>query len=90
MSPIFSFKSCWQALRMVYFLSIATPLSDSLDTDIFLPECPVLVGSRKLLANLFLLDVLEFDVILGMDWLSQHYTVVNCRSKEVIFRIPDE
>ena len=41
-------------------------------------------------ADLVLLDVIGFDVILGMDWLVQYYATVDCRAKEVIFRIPDE
>ena len=75
---------------MVVLLSVATPLSDSLDTDVFLFGCPVLVGSKELPVDLVLLDIMEFDVILRIDWLSQHYAVVDCQSKEVIFRIPDE
>ena len=75
---------------MIVLLSIATPLSDSLDSDVFIPRCHVLVGSRELPMDLVFLDVIEFDVILGMDWLSQHYTVVDYQSKEVIFRILDE
>ena len=55
---------------MVVSLSVAIPLSDSLDTDVFLLGCPVLVGSRELPVDFVLLDVMEFDVILGMDWLS--------------------
>ena len=47
----------------------------------------MLIEDRELLADLVLLDVMDFDVILGVDWLSQHYAIVNCRRKEVIFRI---
>ena len=42
-----------------------------------------------MLTDLVLLDVMDFDVILGMDWLSQHYATVDCQRKEVIFRILD-
>ena len=48
-------------------LSVATPLSDCLDSDVFLPNCPVLIEGRELLADLVLLDVMDFDVILGME-----------------------
>ena len=48
-----------------------------------------MIEGRDLLADLVLLDVMDFDVILGMDWLSQHFTTVDCRRKEVIFRILD-
>ena len=90
MSPVFALKSGWQASRMVIPLSVAIPLSDSLDTDVFLPGCPVLIEGRELSADLVLLDVIDFDVILGIDWLSQHYATVDCRRKVVIFRIPND
>ena len=68
--PVFASKSCWQASRMVIPLSVATPLSDSLDSDVFLLSCPVLIEDRELLADLVLLDVMNFNVILEMDWIS--------------------
>ena len=66
-SPIFALRMAWQASRMLFPLSVATPLSDELETDIFFPSCPVLVEGRELLEDLVLLDVIDFDVILGMD-----------------------
>ena len=75
---------------MAISLSVATPLSDSLDTDVILPSCPMLIEGRELLADLVLLDVMDFDVILGMNWLSQQYAMVDCQRKEVIFRIPND
>ena len=44
----------------------------------------MLVEGRELPADLVLLDVIVFDVILGMDWLAQYYATVDCRDKEVI------
>ena len=87
MSPVFTSKSSWQASRMANPLSVATPLSESLDSDIYFPNCPVLIVNRELLVDLVLLDVMDFDVILGMDWLSQHFATVDCRRKWLIFRI---
>ena len=90
MSPIFVSKSGWQAMRMAIHLSTAIPLSDSLDIDVVLLGCPVLIEGRELPADLVLLDVIDFDVILGMDWLSLHYATVDYRRKEVIFRISND
>ena len=50
----------------------------------------MLIEDRELLADLVLLDVMDFDVILGMDWLSQHFATVDCQRKEVIFRISND
>ena len=33
--------------------------------------------------------MLEFDVILGMDWLARHYASLDFREKVVIFRMPN-
>ena len=45
----------------------------------------------------FALDVMQDEnrvsklfVILGMDWLAQHYASLDCREKVVIFRIPND
>ena len=51
-------------------LSVATPLSDELEIDIVFPPCPVLVEGRELMVNLIILDLINFDVILKMDWLA--------------------
>ena len=42
-------------------------------TNVFFPSCPVLIEGRELPTDLVLLDVIGFDVILGMDWLAQYY-----------------
>ena len=69
-SLVFASKVTCQPSRMLYPLSVATPLSEELETSVFFPSCPVLVEERELPADLVLLDVIGFDVILGMDWLA--------------------
>ena len=44
----------------------------------------MLVECRELLADFVLLDVIDFNVILGMDGLAQHYASLDCREKVVI------
>ena len=63
-SSVFASKLGWQASRMAILLSVAIPLSDSLDTDVVLPSCPVLIEGKELPIDLVLLDVMDFDVIL--------------------------
>lgn len=45
---------------------------------------------HKLAANLILLDVGEFEAILGMDWLSDWHATLDCFSKRVCFQPPGE
>ncbi|KAA3483518.1 Retrovirus-related Pol polyprotein from transposon 17.6 [Gossypium australe] len=46
-------------------------------------NCPLMTPGYCFLADLMLLPVDEFDLILGMDWLTPHDAVVNCRRKVI-------
>ena len=39
-----------------------------------------------MLADLILMDMYAYDVILGMDWLVAYHASVDCFRKEVVFR----
>ncbi|XP_074327269.1 uncharacterized protein LOC141665187 [Apium graveolens] len=48
-------------------------------------ECPIVVGDRNCKVNLLPMDMHDFDIILGMDWLSEHHATIDCQGKMVIF-----
>lgn len=50
----------------------------SLDTDIVYIDCIISIEDRKLLVDLVLLDLKDFDVILGMDWLAAYHASMDC------------
>ena len=50
----------------------------------------VIIGGQEFMADLILLDIHDFDVILGMDWLSRHHATVDCYRKEVRFCRPGQ
>ena len=39
-------------------------------------------------ADLKVLDMIDFDVILGMDWLSSYHANLNCYAKIITLAIP--
>ena len=45
---------------------------------------------QEFMADLILLDIYDFDVILAMDWLSRDHATVDCYRKEVRFCRPRE
>ena len=49
-------------------------------------DCPIRIREYEFSGDLIELSFKEFDVILGMDWLSQHQVVVDCRMKRVTLR----
>ncbi|KAL0427480.1 UNVERIFIED_CONTAM: hypothetical protein Slati_2922800 [Sesamum latifolium] len=47
-------------------------------------------ASNDVISDLIVMDLKEFDVILGMDWLAQHRAVVDCYKKEVMIEFSGE
>ena len=56
----------------------------------FLSGCEVRIEDETFLVDLVELEILEFDVILGMDWLSAHHAVLDCFNKVVTLSIPSK
>ncbi|KAL2231155.1 UNVERIFIED_CONTAM: hypothetical protein Sindi_1709900, partial [Sesamum indicum] len=50
----------------------------------------VRIRDVNLLVDLIVLDLKEFDVIRGMDWLAQHKAIVDCYKKEVMIECSGE
>ena len=51
-------------------------------------DCPIRIREYEFSGDLIELSFRAFDVILGMDWLSRHLVVVDCRMKRVTLRTP--
>lgn len=41
-------------------------------------EVQIVINGVEFKANFIMIDTPEFDVILGMDWLSKHKGFINC------------
>ena len=75
-----------KSLELLDFeLLVSTPVGDTSMTNLVLKSCIICIDGRELLADLVLLDMHDFDVILGMDWLASYHTSVHCFEKEVVF-----
>jgi hypothetical protein len=69
-------------------ITVVTPVGKSLLCSKVVVDCSIIIGGRTLLANLVVFEMVGYDVILGMDWLSKHHAHINCQRKEIIFRLP--
>ncbi|KAL5541378.1 hypothetical protein UlMin_042469 [Ulmus minor] len=65
------------------------PSGDVLVSTQWLRAIPVLVANRELYVDLIILSMYDYDVILGMDFLSKYNATIECRHKRVVFR-PNE
>ena len=53
-------------------LVVTTPLGDRILRTYLFKGCEVVIEGFVLKANIIPLKMIDFDVILGMDWLSNH------------------
>ena len=52
-------------------------------------NCPLMVHDREFSVDLIVLPFHEFDLILGMDWLSKHRTIINYDKKAIVLKCFD-
>ena len=70
-------------------LVVATPVGHSVIAKKVFKGCVIHIGEHELPADLICMEISDFDVILGMDWLSCHHATVDCYEKVVQFEDPD-
>ncbi|XP_070039753.1 uncharacterized protein [Nicotiana tomentosiformis] len=71
-------------------VEVSTPVGDSIVANHVYRDCTVLINDRPTSVDLVELVMLDFDVIMGMDWLAACYANIYCRAKLVRFHFPGE
>ena len=67
MTPLVVMKFFVLPDNFVELFSVTTPVGDSIVAKRVYKSCPILLSNRATLVDLVELDMLDFDVILGMD-----------------------
>ena len=69
-------------------MRVSLPTGDPIFTNIVVRDSRVLIGGQEFPTDLVALDMRDFDVVLGIDWLSRHRATLDCYKKEVKFHRP--
>ncbi|XP_070022421.1 uncharacterized protein [Nicotiana sylvestris] len=67
---------------------VSTHVGDDIVVDRAYRLCVVTIGSLETSADLLLLVMVDFDVILGLDWLSPYHAILDCHAKMVNLALP--
>ena len=73
-----------------YDILVTNPLGHSVIVNRVYRDYPIRIQEYEFPGDLIELSFKEFDVILGMDWLSRHQVMVDCRMKRVTLRTLNE
>ncbi|XP_070040132.1 uncharacterized protein [Nicotiana tomentosiformis] len=76
--------------KLVKTFEVSTLVGDSVVVKQVYKGCIIVVHSRSTVADLIELDMVEFDIIMGLDWLASCHANIDCRSKIVRFQFPRE
>nr|GFB83530.1 hypothetical protein [Tanacetum cinerariifolium] len=68
-----------------HVLCISMPMQDSVRITHVYRNLPLQFDDKIRAINAFPLDMCEFDIIRGMDWLTEHHATIDCHSYRVIF-----
>ncbi|XP_070036866.1 uncharacterized protein [Nicotiana tomentosiformis] len=64
------------------------PVGDSIIVDCVYQSCLVVMGGFETIVDILLLNMVDYDVILGMDWLSPYHTILDFHTKTVTLAMP--
>ena len=64
-------------------LHVSSPLGTRVSVDLICRECELEISRILLTVDLRVMDMSEFDVILGMDWLMAHRVVIDYDRRRV-------
>ncbi|XP_070031845.1 uncharacterized protein [Nicotiana tomentosiformis] len=70
-------------------MHVSRPVGDSITVDHIYRSCVVTIRSLETSVDLLLLDIVDFDAVLGMDWLSPYHDVLDCHAKMMTLAMPE-
>ncbi|XP_073152282.1 uncharacterized protein [Henckelia pumila] len=62
---------------------VSLPSREELESSSVVRNCKVQMQSLVLCADFIVLKMVDFDAIFGMDWLSRHEAIIDCKRKTV-------
>ena len=71
-------------------LHMSSPLGTRVSVDMICRNCELEIFRILLTLDLRVMDMSDFDVILGMDWLTEHRVVIDCDRRRITIYTSDD
>ena len=65
-------------------LHVSSPLGIRVRVDQICQDCVLEISKIMLTVDLWVMDISDFDVIIGMDWLAAHRVIIDCDCRRII------
>ena len=70
-------------------LYVSSPLGTRVRIDQICRDCELDISEILLMVDLRVMNISDFDVILGMDWLIAHQVVIDCDNRRITAYTPN-
>ncbi|XP_078148594.1 uncharacterized protein LOC144544050 [Carex rostrata] len=87
-SSIFVEKCGWPTESSGKVLDVRTPLGSTTKIAKICRNLKIRIDGRDLLADMLVMDISEYDALLGIDWLTRHVATIECLRHTVKFALP--
>ncbi|KAK8701435.1 hypothetical protein V6N13_019822 [Hibiscus sabdariffa] len=67
-------------------LVVSNPIGKNMPINLICKECPITIRGIPFPIDLYVLPNCEFDLILGLDWLSEHQAWIDCYNRRLYLR----
>jgi len=71
-------------------LCVTTPIGSMYQSELIARDYSIIIQGKTFLANLILLRIQGYDVILGMDWLAKYCATIDCKQKTLVVSTLEE
>ena len=75
--------------QLSYDMHVTSLLGHSVNVNRVYKNCPIIIHDQEFSTDLIALPFHEFDLILGMTWLSKHWAIIYCDKKTIVLRCSD-
>ena len=75
--------------QLPYDMHVTSPLGHSVRVNRVYKNCHLVIHDKEFSVDLIALPFHEFDLILGMDWLSKHRAIIDSDKKIVMLKCSD-
>ena len=76
--------------QLEYDMHVTSPLGHSVRVNRVYKNCHLVIHDREFSVDLIALPFHEFNLILGMNWLSKHRAIIECDKKMVELKCSDQ
>ncbi|KAL9268383.1 Transposon Ty3-I Gag-Pol polyprotein-like protein, partial [Drosera capensis] len=85
---VITVKNEMKTQPMLEQIQVGLPTGEIVTCKLVVPRASVVIGEEELPVDLIVLDLHDFEIVLGMNWLERYKAVMDCKKKTIRLQSP--